>query len=99
MYRNLMEHWHSIMPGRILDVAYEDVVSQNTAQARRLIEYIGLDWEDECINFEKNNAAVVTASAAQVREKVHSRSIGRWKKYEKQLAPMLDILKAAGIEP
>lgn len=99
MYRNLMEHWHRIMPGRILDIAYEDVVSQNTAEARRLIEYIGLDWEDECINFEKNNAAVVTASAAQVREKVHSRSIGRWKKYEKQLTPLLDILKAAGIEP
>lgn len=99
MYRNLMKHWHSIMPGRILDVAYENVVSQNDIEARRLIEYLGLDWEEGCINFEKNNAAVVTASAAQVREKVHNRSIGRWKKYEKQLTPMLDILKAAGLAP
>ena len=68
-------------------------------QARRLIQHLGLDWEDTCINFEKNNTAVVTASAAQVREKAHNRSIGRWKNYENQLSPTLDILKAAGISP
>jgi tetratricopeptide (TPR) repeat protein len=97
MYRNLMEHWHAIMPGKILDISYEDVVADTDVQARRLIEYLGLNWEDACNNFEKNNTAVVTASAAQVREKVHSRSVGRWKNYEKYLSPTLDILKSAGI--
>jgi tetratricopeptide (TPR) repeat protein len=99
MYHNLMEYWHNIMPGKIFDIAYEDVVADNESQARSLIQFLGLDWEDACINFEKNNTAVVTASAAQVREKVHSRSVGRWKNYEKQLASTLDILKFAGISP
>jgi len=99
MYRNLMEHWHAIMPGKIYDIAYEDIVTDNQVQARKLIQYIGLDWEDACTSFEKNKAAVATASAAQVRDKVHGRSVGRWKKYKKQLSPTLDILEAAGINP
>jgi tetratricopeptide (TPR) repeat protein len=97
MYRNLMDHWHNIMPGKIFDVAYENVVADNEGQARSLIQFLGLDWEDACIDFEKNNTAVVTASAAQVREKAHNRSVGRWKNYEKQLSPTMDILKSAGI--
>jgi Tfp pilus assembly protein PilF len=99
MYRNLMDHWHNIMPGKIFDVAYENVVADNEGQARSLIQFLGLDWEDACIDFEKNNTAVVTASAAQVREKAHNRSVGRWKNYEKQLSPTMDILKSAGIFP
>jgi hypothetical protein len=87
------------MPGKILDVAYEDVVRDNDKQARRLIEYLGLDWQDACSNFEKNNTAVVTASAAQVRQKAHNRSIGRWKNYEKHLEPTLNILRSAGLSP
>jgi tetratricopeptide (TPR) repeat protein len=99
LYRNLMEYWHNILPGKIFDVAYEDVVANNEGQARNLIEFLALDWEDSCINFEENNSAVVTASAAQVREKTHNRSVGRWKHYEKQLSPTLNILKSAGISP
>jgi Tfp pilus assembly protein PilF len=99
MYRNLMEYWHNIMPGKIFDIAYEDVVADNESQARSLIQFLGLDWEDACTNFEKNNAAVVTASASQVREKAHNRSVGRWKNYKKQLASTVDILKSAGISP
>jgi len=99
MYHNLMEHWHSIMPGKIFDIAYEDIVSDSHSQARNLIQYLGLEWEDACSSFEKNMAAVTTASAAQVREKVHNRSVGRWKKYERQLLPTLDILRAARISP
>lgn len=99
MYRNLMEHWHATMPGKIFDIAYEDVIADTQSQARRLIQHLGLEWEDACTSFEKNNTAVVTASAAQVREKAHNRSVGRWKNYTKQLSPMLDVLKAAGIAP
>jgi tetratricopeptide (TPR) repeat protein len=98
MYSNLMEHWHAIMPGKIFDIAYEDVVIDHDTQARRLIKHLELDWEDACTNFEKNSVAVATASAVQVREKVHSRSVGRWMKYEKHLLPTLAILKAADIK-
>jgi Flp pilus assembly protein TadD len=99
MYHDLMKHWHEVMPGKIVDVAYEDIISDNTNQARRLIQHIGLEWEEACNRFEDNDTAVVTASAAQVREKVHSRSVGRWINYQKQLTPTLDILEAAGIFP
>ncbi|MDP5033274.1 tetratricopeptide repeat-containing sulfotransferase family protein [Paraglaciecola sp.] len=99
MYKNLMEYWHAIMPDKIFDIAYEDIVTDNYTQARNLIKYLGLEWEDNCSNFEKNNTAVVTASAVQVRETAHNRSIGRWKNYEKQLSPTLTILSAAGISP
>jgi tetratricopeptide (TPR) repeat protein len=99
MYRDLMAHWHTIMPGRIYDVAYEDVVADNTLQAQKLIAYCGLEWEEACSHFEKNKSAVATASSVQVREPVHSRSIGRWKMYEKQLAPTIAILEAAGVSP
>lgn len=99
MYRKLMEYWHNILPGKIFDVAYEDVVADNEGQARCLLQFLGIEWEDACINFEKNNTAVVTASAAQVREKTHNRSVGRWKHYEEKLSPTLAILKSAGIAP
>jgi len=99
MYQNLMAYWHKMMPEKILDIAYENVVADNESQARRLIQFLGLDWEDACNNFEKNNTTVVTASATQVREKAHTRSVGRWKKYEKQLLPTLNILRSAGISP
>jgi hypothetical protein len=99
MYSNLMKHWHTIMPGKIFDIAYEDVVIDHDTQARRLIEYLELSWEDACSNFEKNATAVATASATQVREKIHNRSVGRWMKYKKYLLPTLNILKSAGITP
>ncbi|WP_339726096.1 sulfotransferase [uncultured Paraglaciecola sp.] len=99
LYRNLMEYWHNIFPGKIFDVAYEDVVADNEGQARSLLQFLDLEWEDACIHFEENNTAVVTASAAQVREKAHNRSVGRWKHYEKQLSPTLEVLKSAGITP
>lgn len=97
MYRDLMKHWHQIMPGKIFDIAYENVVSDNEGQARDLLHFLGLEWEDACTNFEKNNTAVATASAAQVREKTHRRSVDRWKQYKKQLSPTLKVLEAAGI--
>jgi tetratricopeptide (TPR) repeat protein len=97
MYQDLMAHWHRVLPGKILDVAYENVTNDLDKQARKLIDYLELDWQDTCVDFEKSKTAVVTASAAQVREKVHTRSVGRWKQYEQQLSPTIDILKSAGI--
>lgn len=95
-YHNLMQHWHSIMPGKILDIAYEDIIDNMPDQAFKLIEHLGLNWEEACANFEYNKSVVQTASAAQVREKVYARSKGRWQKYRTQLAPTIQILEAAG---
>jgi hypothetical protein len=79
--RRLMDHWRTVLPGRFLDVAYEDVVDDVEREARRLIDYLGLAWEDTCLEFHRNAASVTTASALQVREPVHRRSVARWRRY------------------
>ena len=65
---------------------------------RLLIDYIGLEWDEACLNLAANRGVVRTASLAQVREPVHTRSIGRWRRYESWQAPMLEALKAHGVE-
>lgn len=92
-YRTLMQSWRERFPGRFLDISYEDTVFNLEANTRRLLDYLELPWEDSCLQFYEQNSAVSTASAVQVREPVHSRSIGRWKKYAAQLHPMLSTLK------
>ena len=62
-----------------------------------MIDHFDLTWEDACLDFHRQAQAVTTASAVQVREKVHTRSVDRWRKYERQLGPMLKILREAEI--
>jgi tetratricopeptide (TPR) repeat protein len=96
-YRRLMDTWRENFPGQFYDIRYEDVVSDLETNARGLIDYLELPWEDACLNFHKQENAVSTASATQVREKAHTRSVNRWRKYEKHLQPALDILHADGL--
>jgi tetratricopeptide (TPR) repeat protein len=95
-YRKLMDVWRERFGDRFLDIAYEDTVTDLETQARRLIAFLGLPWEDACLRFHEQKEAVGTASAVQVREPVHTRSIGRWRRYERQLAPMLAMLAVLG---
>lgn len=96
-YDRLMRHWHDVMPGEILDVHYEDVVKDTEGQARRLLGWCGLDWQPEVLNPADNERPSTTASAAQVREPVHSDSIGKWKVYAEGLEPLRQRLQAAGL--
>ena len=96
-YRRLMDTWRERFPGRFLDIAYEDTVADLEQNARRLIDYLELPWEDQCLRFHEQRKAVSTASAVQVREPVHTRSVGRWQRYEKQLQPMLAVLRDSGL--
>lgn len=96
-YNRLMAYWRELFPGRFLDIKYEEVVSDLEPNARRLIDHLDLPWEDACLDFHRQDSAVTTASAVQVREKVHTRSVGRWRKYEDQLKPLLDILRAKDV--
>ncbi len=96
-YHRMMRHWHDVMPGDILDVRYEDLVTDTEAQARRVLTWCGLDWEDAVLSPANNATPSTTASAAQVREPVYTRSLGKWRKYEAHLAPLKDRLVAAGI--
>ena len=96
-YRQLMDHCRQEFPGRFIDISYEDAARDLEPHARALIGALGLEWEDACLNFHESNAGVATASAVQVREPAHTRSIGRWRQYEIQLAPMCETLAKAGI--
>jgi tetratricopeptide (TPR) repeat protein len=92
-YSELMTHWRSVLPPDVmLDVAYEDVVDDLEGQARRLIHYCGLPWDDRCIAFHKANRPVKTASAVQVRQPLFRGSLQRWRHYETGLGPLLDAL-------
>jgi hypothetical protein len=96
-YYSLMQHWRDCIPGAFLDVDYEDLVNDTPAQARRIIDYLELDWEDACLDFHRRGGAAATASAAQVRQPVYSTSVGMWRNYARQLAPFRERLREHGI--
>jgi len=96
-YRRLMECWRERFPGQVFDISYEDTARDLEPNARALIDYLELTWEDACLEFHKQDTAVSTASAVQVREPAHTRSIGRWKRYETQLQPMVEELGKSGL--
>lgn len=96
-YRDLMAHFRREFPGRFIDISYEETAQNLEPNARGLIHALGLPWEDACLNFHENEGSVATASAVQVREPAHTRSIGRWRRYETQLQPMREALEAAGV--
>jgi len=92
-YSELMRHWRSVLPeGAMLDVHYEDVVEDLEQQARRLIEYCGLPWDQRCIGFYRHSRPVRTASSVQVRQPLFRGSLDRWLHYESGLAPLIQEL-------
>jgi len=99
-YSELMAHWRSVLPpGAMLEVSYEDVVDDLEGQARRLIDYCGLPWDDRCIHFHQSGRPVRTASAVQVRQPLFRRSLQRWRRYQAGLGPLLDELGDCVTEP
>ncbi|WP_417493224.1 sulfotransferase [Maricaulis sp.] len=92
----LMEHWRVVLPGRILDVRYEDIIADQEGQTRRLLEHVGVDWDPACLDFHTNASPTATASAAQVRQPLYASAVGRWRRYERELAPLAEML---GVTP
>jgi hypothetical protein len=92
-YIRLMRHWHEVLPpGTILDLRYEDMVADMEGQARRALDYLGLPWDEACLEFHHNRRRVKTASLAQVRQPIYKTSVARWKHYQNHLRPLLDIV-------
>lgn len=96
-YDRLRTHWRRVLGPRLIEVRYETLVADQERQTRKLLERLGLPFEQACLAFEENRSASTTASSVQVREKIHSRSIGRWRHFEKQLRPLQQQLQRAGI--
>jgi tetratricopeptide (TPR) repeat protein len=93
-YERLMAHWRAVLPeGAMLDVRYEDMVDDSEAQARRMLAFCGLPWDDACLAFHRQERVVRTASAYQVRQPIYRQSLGRWRAYEKHLGPLLEALE------
>jgi hypothetical protein len=92
-YEALMDHWRRVVPeGVVLEVQYENLVSDFESQARRLLAHCGLGWDDRCLAFHDAPRVVRTASATQVRRPLYRGSIGRWRSYELWLGPLFDAL-------
>ena len=93
-----MEHWRTEFAGEFLEIKYEENVHDLESQARKLIDYLELPWNDKCLEFYNVDRAVKTASLAQVRKPIYKSSTNRWKKYEKYLTPLIeeipDIIEA-----
>lgn len=87
-HARLMAHWQGLFPDSILDVVYEDTVTDTEAQARRMLAFLGLEWEPAVLEFQSVDRAVKTASSWQVRQPVYATSKERWRNYEAYLAPL-----------
>ncbi len=84
-YITTMQHWHDIMPGQVLDVHYEETVTNLEGQVRRILEHCGLPFEESCVRYHETDRAVKTASSEQVRQPIYTSALGKWRRYEKHL--------------
>jgi hypothetical protein len=96
-YRRLMEHWHRVLPGAILDVGYEDIVADAEREIRRIVDWCDLAWEPGVLEFHRSSRDSTTASAAQIRRPVYDSSVGKWRNYENELAGLHERLASAGV--
>lgn len=96
-FDRLMALWTREMPGRVLDVRYEDLIADQHGQTQRLLAHCGLEWSDACLEFHTNAAPVSTPSAAQVRRPIYSDSVARWKRHAEVLEPVRRFFEQEGI--
>jgi hypothetical protein len=95
-----MGHWEKVLPeGFMTTVQYEDVVADTEKEAKRLIKFLGLPWNDKCVDFHKSDRPVKTASVAQVRKPIYKTSVKRWKKYGERLQPLVDAIDGKAGKP
>ena len=98
-YINLMNHWDHVLPNKILRVNNEDVIEDLEGQVKRMLEFLELPFEEECISFYETDRSVRTASSEQVRKPINKDGMGRWKPYAKYLKPLLNVLDDDLLKP
>ena len=92
-YQRMMDHWHAVLPGKLLDIHYEDMVIDQESQTRGMLEYLGLPWEDRVLRFYETERAVNTASSEQVRQPIYTKALNHWRNYETELEELVLILE------
>ena len=98
-YIDLMDHWNRVLPGKILKVNNEDIINDLEGQVKRIIDYLELPFEKECISFYNTKRSVRTASSEQVRKPINKDGVERWKPYSKKLKPLVDYLGEELLKP
>ncbi|MCP5074045.1 MAG: tetratricopeptide repeat protein [Rhodobacteraceae bacterium] len=91
-YKSLMGFWHALFPGQIYDAVYENLTTNQESESRRLLEFCGLDWQDQVLDFHKTKRVVRTASVTQVRRKMYRSSVRKWEVFAEQLEPLTSAL-------
>ncbi|MBF0194059.1 MAG: sulfotransferase [Magnetococcales bacterium] len=92
LYSEMMNHWHTLFPGFIYDLCYENLIVNQEGETRKLLQFCGLDWQNSCLDFFKNSRQVESASNIQVRNPIYPSSVKRWQRFERELKPLLDVL-------
>jgi tetratricopeptide (TPR) repeat protein len=92
LYWKLMTHWRQVLPGGLFEMRYESLVDDLETEARGMVDYLGLEWSDDCLDFHQNPRRVLTASMTQVRQPAYRSSMGRWRRYEDHIQPLLAAL-------
>jgi len=96
-FDRLMHFWQRALPGRILEVQYEDLVESQEDVTRQMLNHCGLEWSESCLTFHANTTPVSTPSAAQVRRPIYRDALGRWRRHEKDLEPAKRIFESTGV--
>jgi hypothetical protein len=91
-HHRVMAHWRAVLPpGTILDVPYAEMVTDQEGWTRKILDFLSLEWDEQCLNFHSTQRAVVTASFWQVRQKVYTNSVQRWHNYKRFIAPLMSL--------
>jgi tetratricopeptide (TPR) repeat protein len=98
-YARLMEHWRKVTNLKLIEVGYEDVVLKTEPTIRKMLDYLGLEWDERCLAPHTNPCPVETASQWEVRQPIYRHSLERWRHYEKHLAPLKEALLPGGHIP
>ena len=92
-YQRIMDHWHTIFPGEILDLKYEALINDQKSETERLLKYCGLDWEEACLKFYETKRSINTASSEQVRQPLYKEAMYAWKNYESHIGTLISTLQ------
>ena len=93
LYENLIAFWKYQFNERIYNINYEDLITNQETEVKKLLKYCDLEWDEKCMTFYKNKKSVATASLAQVRSPIYNSSVQKWKNYSSQLDELFKIIK------
>ena len=91
-YVDIMKHWNKLFPNHILNVKYEDLVEDTEGMTKKILDFIDMPWDENCLEFYNNKKAVKTASVTQVRQPIYKQSVARWKRYGPAIKPLIEAL-------